>query len=119
MFDRRVLNAAYSLPPCKLFAALASLMGDNDFQAGPPHLLGGNGFIGQRYGECPANSGVVIYFRMSRDGTQVLVFDPETDFNYSLPSEMVDWEDHMAGHRFVYQPSTLEKDLFMVAHGQY
>lgn len=104
MFDRRVLNASYSLPPVQLFMALASLMDDEDIAAAPPWVCPDGITIRQTYGTGPAQVGGDLYYRMSVCGGFVLLYDPErTDDNREpKDGEGWEWEDQLAHTEFTF-----------------
>ena len=79
IMDRRVLNTSYSIPPVKLFMALASIMDDEEVAASAPFICRDGYTIRQTYGSCPAQVGGDLYWRLSPSGEEVYVFDPEME----------------------------------------
>ncbi len=94
MFDRRVINCNYSLPPMQMVMGLVSLMDREDWGPALPVVCPDGITVFQNYCECPGTGGCGNYYRVSQDGTNVLLYDPEnslhpSDFN-SICSDFPD-----------------------------
>ncbi len=100
MVDRRVINMGYSKPAIHLVQALSAIMFNEGLWPGLPTLAKDGMTLAQNYAECPANSGCAVYYRVSEDGLNVLIFDPETtliDDPYH-GGDWWQWEDIAATH---------------------
>ena len=111
MPKRRMLNQSYGAAPSQLFMALASLMSVDDLSAGVPRVGEDGMMVIQAYGECPAQCGCDVWYRLSEDLTEVLIFDPESNPGEVMPGTYGIWPDSSATSRLPFHPSLIKYRL--------
>ena len=95
--DRRVINCNYSLPSMQMVMGLASLMDREDWGPALPVVAKDGITVMQNYCECPGTGGCCNYYRLSQDGTAVLLYDPENSLpENSYVGEWWEWGDEIA-----------------------